>query len=129
MRPKVLWVSSTTNPNACIRPNASSYTYLEVYSIYDSERPEIAKASSFGEFKEALELNKKRFFNEICIDYDLTPTHNGIDCIKYLRDFCKENSLRFPRITSLSGDPNKKTELLSHVYSAYKALKDMEKYM
>lgn len=115
MRPKILWVSKTQNPDVIVRPNSSEYTLVEVKSYYGLQNPIISKATSYNEFKEALDINNESMFDEICLDFKLDDIHNGLDCIEYLKDYCIENNLDLPRLTVITEIDEFKNEMLSYI--------------
>ena len=128
MRLKILWASNT-DPNRLIRPDASNMTYVDAISLFGTHNPEVSRATNFKEFKDALNINKDTFFNEICIDYHLDDSHTAITCIRYLIDFCIKNELKIPQITPVNASPDEKIEILSLVEDSYKQIVDSENYM
>lgn len=119
-RKLVIWVDDKRDPFSDVwHPVATNK------SIF-TEEPIIAWLKSYDEFVNWLNLSvndKEILFPAlVCFDHDLGEEKSGMDCAKYLVNFCIENNLELPQYTCHSSNPVGRENILSYLNSYIKSL-------
>lgn len=99
----VYWVDDTRNPEDYFTPDELDY-YYNVFWLKDFDM--------FKFYIEHLDMP-----DIVYLDHDLGEGKNGYDCVKFLVEFCDENSLDLPVVKTQSANPVGVKNILSYVES------------
>lgn len=98
------------------KPN--KYVNININRVY--------QAYNYSEFKELVNklYNKYGIINEVWFDHDLGPVEmgNGLDCAKYLVQFCIDNNMTLPEYHIQSANSVGKANIDSYLKSYIKSL-------
>lgn len=115
----ILWVDDTRNPY-------NNEQYQTWFKTYIKENYIIAWVKNYEEFVNWLNISindiKILWPTLICFDHDLGEDKTGLDCAKYLVQFCMDNNLEFPYYFSQSSNPVGKENIISYLNSYIKSL-------
>lgn len=99
----VYWVDDTRDPEDYFTPDELDY-YYKVFWLKDFDM--------FKFYIEHLDMP-----DIVYLDHDLGEGKNGYDCVKFLVEFCDENSLGLPDVKTQSANPVGVKNILSYVES------------
>lgn len=93
--------------------------------VFKDEGPLVVWLKSYDEFVNWLTLAKEDkylFPTLVCFDHDLGNDKSGMDCAKYLVDFCMDNNFELPRYSCHSSNPAGRENILSYLNSYKKSI-------
>ena len=120
MKQRVVWVDDTRDPFSNMwNPVATNKKYISGDAV-------IVWLKSYDDFTSwldtALEDKCSRFPSLFCFDHDLGEEKNGLDCVKYLVEFCLDNNIELPTCICHSSNPVGRENIISYIDSYRKTL-------
>lgn len=120
MKSIVLWVDDMRNPHSDVWNSVASN------KKFVDEDSSIVWLCNYNEFVNWLNItiNDKEVLwpTLICFDHDLGEEKTGMDCAKYLVEFCMNNNMKLPNYTCHSSNPVGRENILSYLNSYKKSI-------
>lgn len=97
----ILWLDDIRDPNAGCPDTLMMYTWRE-YKLKRFSDEKLVWVKTYKEFVDAI---KTEFPKAISFDNDLGQKLEGVDCAKWLFQYCIDNNLEMPYIAVHSANP------------------------